>query len=336
MPQIEHAIAARQAHGPVSTGTPDGAAASAERRWLWARRRVLGLLPIGLTRHVRHAFTAWRDNGYPLPWGSGTLAVSGLFITIIVYAGTISGDFYTFTGALVQASDRALAHTGLAIEHIDVNGQEHLSKATIASQLAIQKNASLPLFDADKARQRLLDLPFVRSVTLQKFYPNRLKVIIREHEPFALWQHRDNLVVISRSGRILSHNPGIRYLDLPRIAGAGGNLHSTEILDPLARLPHISAEVSVVKRIAGRRWDVHFADGTLIKLPEEGIEAALYEWDRMRGKRIINHAQVASVDFRLPDRIVIRLTPEAAGARREAQAQRLRALQSNSTRARAL
>ena len=69
--------------------------------------------------------------------------------------------------------------------------------------------------------------------------------------------------------------------------------------------------------IAERRWDLRLENGITIKLPDHEEDAALagiVEMDRMQG---LLTRDIAAVDMRLDDRIVVQLTPEAA-VRRDA------------------
>ncbi len=312
----------------------------ATARWRQMVQAAVSALPVDLTRDIRRRCARWRENGYRLH-GLGSVSVGGLFAAILLYATSISGDLYTFTGTLTHLADRSVAHAGFAIRRISITGDRQLSKAAIRDQLGVSPDNSLVLFDAARARQRLYDLPWVQDASIQKFYPDRLHVTIREYTPFAVWRRPAamhpapayELAVISRSGRVLERHADIRFLDLPRVSGAGSNERAFEIIDRLASFPHIGAVVASAEWITGRRWDLHLASGTVIRLPEDTPDAALHELERLRRHENILERAVESIDFRLADRIVVRLDEATARARRGAQQKRLDRLKQRNARA---
>jgi len=78
----------------------------------------------------------------------------------------------------------------------------------------------------------------------------------------------------------------------------------------------LADRVSALVRVGDRRWDVLLNDGPTIRLPEQGQEAALQEVVRLEAQAKLLQRDVAIVDLRIPDRITIRLTPDAAEKRR--------------------
>jgi cell division protein FtsQ len=70
--------------------------------------------------------------------------------------------------------------------------------------------------------------------------------------------------------------------------------------------------------VAGRRWNLHLANGIDVRLPETNVEDAL---DRLvaldRDKRLLSR-DITMVDLRLPDRVTVRLSDAAAQTRDDA------------------
>lgn len=70
-------------------------------------------------------------------------------------------------------------------------------------------------------------------------------------------------------------------------------------------------------RVAERRWDLRMENGVTVKLPEGNEDAAIAELLRMDRESGLLSRDIASVDLRLADRLVVQLTPDAV-TRREA------------------
>ena len=80
-----------------------------------------------------------------------------------------------------------------------------------------------------------------------------------------------------------------------------------------ARWPTASAGTYV----SGRRWTLKL-DGVDIRLPEVEPGAALARLVELERANRLLEKDIIAVDLRMPDRVVVRLTEEAAAARAEA------------------
>lgn len=70
--------------------------------------------------------------------------------------------------------------------------------------------------------------------------------------------------------------------------------------------------------MSGRRWTLKL-DGVDIRLPETGATEALARLVKLERDNRILEKDIIAVDLRMPDRVVVRLTEEAAAARAESQ-----------------
>ncbi|MDE0726683.1 MAG: cell division protein FtsQ/DivIB, partial [Alphaproteobacteria bacterium] len=83
-------------------------------------------------------------------------------------------------------------------------------------------------------------------------------------------------------------------------------------IDMLSRKPTLFAQVRAAVRIGGRRWDVRLKNGIKVYLPERDAFAAWVRLAELAAENRIFERDVAAIDLRLPDRLVLRLTPAAA------------------------
>jgi cell division protein FtsQ len=67
--------------------------------------------------------------------------------------------------------------------------------------------------------------------------------------------------------------------------------------------------------VAGRRWDIEMTNGVMVKLPEENPGAGVETLLRLQREARVLDRDVMSIDLRARDRVVVRLTEEAAAAR---------------------
>ena len=267
---------------------PDGALVLP--RWLRRPARAFRHLLSGEVEAPRYAATALT---------AGFLAVTGVY-------GMIVGGH---TSTVVQAFT---ARSGFAMSDIRVSGNLETSEIDIIQQIGLDGWTSLIGFDAEAARARIAGLPWVESASVQKVYPDRIDVKITERRPFAIWQHGSQLTVVEKDGSIIAPFTSQRHAALPLVVGMGAAREAGTLVDRMAQFPGIASRAVGYMRIGERRWDVRLENGVTLRLPEGREDEALAEVAELDDAYDILSRDVLVVDLRLPDRLVVKLTPEAA------------------------
>ncbi len=81
--------------------------------------------------------------------------------------------------------------------------------------------------------------------------------------------------------------------------------NASALVQMLATEPDLMQRVKAAVRVGGRRWNVRFAQGLDVKLPEDDAEAAwrrLGEYQRRYG---VLDKEIRILDLRLSDRLMI-------------------------------
>lgn len=245
------------------------------------------------------------------------LALSAALVSSFSLYGVAVGGH---TPAVVQA---VTARTGFAVNEIRVSGNVETSEIDIFDRVGLDGWTSLVGFDVREARARIESLPWVESVAVRKIYPSTLEVKVVERTPFAIWQQGSVLSLIEADGRVIAPLSGARHEALPLVVGRGADLHAAEFVARVAAHPDLAARVRGYVRVSERRWDIRFDNGVTIKLPEFGADAALAELVALDARNGLLSRDVETVDMRLADRLVVRLSPDAASARDAALKERL-------------
>ncbi|WP_026060245.1 cell division protein FtsQ/DivIB [Pseudaminobacter salicylatoxidans] len=236
---------------------------------------------------------------------------SGVFLAGCLAYGTYEGGH---TPAVVQA---ITARSGFAVDQVKVVGHRETSEIDVLDKLELDGWTSLIGFDAEKARARIATLPWVEEASVRKIYPDALEVKIEERKPFAVWQHENELSVVEKDGRVIAPFTGGRHVALPLVVGYGAAQQAAGFLEKVQRYPELAGRVKGYVRVAERRWNLWLENGITVKLPEDGEDAALADLARMDRDMGLLSRDIAAVDMRLGDRLVVQLTPDAV-ERREA------------------
>jgi cell division protein FtsQ len=150
---------------------------------------------------------------------------------------------------------------------------------------------------------------------VRKLYPGRLEITIRERDAFALWQLNRKLSIIAADGAVLASAGESAIPALPLVVGPGAARRAHDFLTLLERFPALHSQLRAAVLVAERRWNLKLKSGLDIRLPEEGVEKALETVEALDREKKILSRDLTAIDLRLPDRITVRLSDEAAQAR---------------------
>lgn len=253
-----------------------------------------------------------------LPRGTGAAASALLILASAAYGTVRGGHVPTILDGISDLRDGAANAVGFRIASIALAGQKQLSREEILASAGITGRSSLLFLDAETARQRLQTNPWISEATVLKLYPNRLQIEITERQAFALWQKNGRLSVIADDGTVLQPFVAQRFTSLPLVVGAGAEVRAKDFLALIGRYPEITRAVSASVLVAERRWNLRLKNGVDVRLPETGVEQAIETLVALDQEKKLLSRDITAIDLRLPDRVTVRLSDEAAQAREEA------------------
>ncbi len=268
------------------------------------------VLPRVLRRPVR-VLARLGGGDFIAPRFSAAILSASLIASSSLYGAILGGH----ADDIVQG---ITARTGFAVDQIKVVGNHQTSEIDILDRLELDGWTSLIGFDAEAARERIDTLPWVEVAAVRKVYPHTLEVRVEEREAFALWQQGSELSVIERSGAVIAPFSGGKQALLPLIIGTGAPAKAPDFVAKIQKFPELAARVKGYIRVGERRWDLKLENGITVKLPEDGEDQAIAELVRMDHDNGLLTRDIAAVDMRISDRLVVQLTPEAATQRQAA------------------
>lgn len=253
-----------------------------------------------------------------MPRGIGTTATFALLFGAGLLGIVKGGYTDNVTGALSDTRNAAANALGFRITSVAITGRKQLTQDEILAVGGVNGRSSLLFLDAATVRDRLKADPWIGEATVQKLYPGRLQIDITERTPFALWQQDGRLSVISEDGTVLEPYVAQRFASLPLVVGKGAQTRAKDFLDLLAQYPQIAPNVKAIVFVGERRWNLRLASGLDIRLPEDNVEKALTTLSRLNSEEQLFSRDITSIDLRLPDRLTVRLSEDAAKARLDA------------------
>jgi cell division protein FtsQ len=182
---------------------------------------------------------------------------------------------FIVTGAVATA--RWMARLpAFDIKGIAVSGDiSHNSALNLRANVAPRLSGTFFSIDLTQVRAAFEAVPWVRKAVVRREFPNRLKVVLQEHQAVAYWGTESELRLINNFGEVFEANVGeVEQDSLPRLNGPQGQgadvLAMYRMLAPLfdeMELPLDALELSV-----GGSWRVLLDTGATIELGRGGAE----------------------------------------------------------------
>jgi len=252
-----------------------------------------------------------------MPQRAGVIASVLLLLASTGFGIVKGGHLEAFTTALSDARNAIANSAGFRITAVAINGRKQLNQDEVLAVGGVTGRSSLLFLDAAVVRDRLKANAWIADATVQKFYPGELRIDIVERTAFALWQQDGRLSVISEDGAVLEPYVSRRFMSLPLVVGKGAEIQARDFLALLERYPQVRSATRAAVFVGERRWNLRLKDGLDIRLPEHDVGNALAALSKLDKEERLFSRDIVAVDMRLPDRLTVQLSDDAAKARDE-------------------
>lgn len=235
-----------------------------------------------------------------LPMAIALMAV--LMFVILTNGGRVARE----TSPITSYVGTLLNRLGLGLNEVTVSGQRMTADRDIYDRLQLAKQNSVWLIDIEQARRRVETLSWVEQASLQRVFPDRLHVDIKERTPRAIWSDGHNSMLIDRTGRVLGPLGASKSSALPIMFGVDAPKHADAVLNAIAAFPDLQNKVAVFEWTARRRWTLHLRNGQKILLPAQGWTTALLQLVKGKAPRRLIDADFRTLDMRIASQTAIK------------------------------
>jgi cell division protein FtsQ len=252
-----------------------------------------------------------------LPNRVGVAATALILLGSTGFGIVKGGHVEELTSALSDTRNAFANSAGFRITSVAINGRKQLTQDEVLAFGGVNGRSSLLFLDAEAVRDRLKANHWIADATVLKLYPGQLQIDIVERSAFALWQQDGRLSVIADDGAVLQPYVTRRFITLPLVVGRGAETHARDFLALLDRYPQVRVATRAVTFVGERRWNLRLKDGLDIRLPENDVGNALATLSALDKEDRLFSRDIVAVDMRLPDRLTVQLSDDAAKARDE-------------------
>lgn len=216
---------------------------------------------------------------------------------------------------LTKANDSFLQQSsrwGLKVEEIMVTGRVYASAQKILSAIHLTRGDPILSRSVYEIQASLEEVSWIKKAHVQRRLPNVLYVSIEERQPIAIWQHQKVHYLVDAEGVVISAENISQFKQLPVVVGGDAPLHVPQILRILERFPEVRKQVTALVRVGARRWNLRLKNALEVKLPETKPEEALARLSLLIQQNKIDPSEMATVDLRVDNQMIMRMSPAAA------------------------
>ena len=247
----------------------------------------------------------------------------GVVATVLILLGSAGlgivkgGHVEELTTTASDARNAIANSAGFRITSVAINGRKQLTQDEVLTIGGVNGRSSLLFLDAEAVRDKLKGNPWIADATVLKLYPGRLQIDIVERSAFALWQQDGRLSVIADDGAVLEPYVTRRFITLPLVVGKGAETRARDFLTLLGRYPRVRSVTKAAIFVGQRRWNLRLRDGLDVRLPETDVGKALARLSTYDREDHLFTRDIVAIDMRLPDRLTVQLSDDAAKARED-------------------
>lgn len=198
---------------------------------------------------------------------------------------TASALFMAFALLVVGAlAGWASRHPVFAISGMTVRGDvTHTNAVTLRANVAARFAGTFFTIDLARARRAFEAVPWVRRAVVQREFPNRIKVILQEHQPVGYWGSEGEPRLINSYGEVFEANVGeLEQETLPRLNGPEGQaaqvLQMFQTLEPLFEPMELAIEQLELSGRGG--WRARLDSDAVLELGRGSVDEVVARTQR--------------------------------------------------------
>ena len=96
------------------------------------------------------------------------------------------------------------SNTFFKLEKLKLDGRVRSNKTKILSSLSLELNSPILKINLEKIKKNILSVPWIKSAKVSRKLPNEIHIFIEEYEPAAIWENKNEVLILDKDGYHLS------------------------------------------------------------------------------------------------------------------------------------
>ena len=189
----------------------------------------------------------------------------------------------------------------LPVRELEIEGpHQRVTKLRILSAAQPAVDESLLTLNLDEVRRRIAAIDWVDTVTLQRIWPDTLKVTYEEHRAAARWGESG---LLNTRGELFATDSGHAFTELPWLAGPDGSERRVAMryLDIRDRLDSAGLVLEAIRMDARGAFEVELDGGLVVRIGREDIDGRIDRFFRFAVPELVpDFERISYIDMRYP------------------------------------
>ncbi|MDO9283055.1 MAG: cell division protein FtsQ/DivIB [Methylotenera sp.] len=195
------------------------------------------------------------------------------------------------------------------LREVKVDGQlTHVTREQVKLIAAKHLKGNFFTLDLIAARDAFEKLPWARNVSVRRRWPDKLEVMIEEHQAFARW---GNVALVNTHGELFH---AATSNDLPVFYGPDDSvIELASQYDAFNKvLKTANLDIAILALTPRRAWQINTTDGMVVELGRTDMQPRLVKFTKVYGSTIVAlNKKITYADLRYPNGFALRRPIEA-------------------------
>lgn len=198
------------------------------------------------------------------------------------------------------------AESGLVLRKVIIEGNKNVSDQEIINIINSKKNTPILQLDLLNIKLKLEENAWVQRAMVERQLPSTLYIALLEREAVAIWQFQNKLYLIDDSGmRIVPYSSRFNN-GFIQVVGQDANIYARGLIEELKQCPELENEIVSAVRFGNRRWNLHFNNGLIVKMPENNFADSYQYICKLHSSKKLFNPKMKMIDLRNRGKIYIK------------------------------
>ena len=201
--------------------------------------------------------------------------------------------------------DQFLISNGFKIKNILISGTHNLSQDYLINIINTQNHINILNVNLHTIYNKIIQNSWVEETYVERILPDTIKIKVLEKKPIAIWQNHKGNKLITINGDVISHANVNKFKNsFPIIKGEKSKENISTILKILETNKNFAKNIWSLTFINQRRWDLHFNQGLIVRLPSQDVIKAWQKIIKLQTNYNILNLRLTEIDLRNPEQIL--------------------------------
>ena len=201
--------------------------------------------------------------------------------------------------------DQFLINNGFKIKNILIIGTHNLSQDYVINIINTQNHINILNVNLHSIYNKIIQNSWVEETYVERILPDTIKIKVLEKKPIAIWQNQKGNKLITVNGDVIYHANVNKFKNsFPIIKGEKSKENISSILKILETNKNFAKNIWSLTFINQRRWDLHFNQGLIVRLPSQNVIKAWQKIIKLQTNYNILNLRLTEIDLRNPEQIL--------------------------------